>query len=291
MARARIKIAKRDIVRLFEEAPKRIYRRADLSEVLSANREFWRLAQSETVDSFSEFLAAETKLACARLKFPSRTETRYTWGDVPLLELLLSLRSGAYLSHYSAMYVHEMTRQIPKTLYLNCEQTPKPAPSGELVQERIDAAFRRPARTSSMCADFGGYTVYILSGKHTAQLGVIDADGPAGETVRVTNLERTLIDITVRPNYSGGVFEVLDAFRLARERISVNRLSAFLKKLDFIYPYDQALGFYLDRAGGYKQSQIALFRKRKFEFDFYLCHGMKDMAYSKEWRLFYPKGQ
>ena len=104
----------------------------------------------------------------------------------------------------------------------------------------------------------------------------------------MTNVERTLIDITVRPVYSGGVSEVLKAFTLAREHISVNRLAAMLKKLAFIYPYHQVVGFYLERAG-YRSSSLDLFRSMPREFDFYLEHNLKEKTYVKEWRLFIPK--
>ena len=64
--------------------------------------------------------------------------------------------------------------------------------------------------------------------------------------LRFTNLERTLIDAAVRPVYAGGVFEVRKAYQLAKEKVSVNRLAALLQKLNYIYPYHQAIGFYLE---------------------------------------------
>jgi len=63
-----------------------------------------------------------------------------------------------------------------------------------------------------------------------------------------------------------------------------------LKKLSYIYPYHQAIGFYLQKAGVYTDMQIRLLKKFQFEFDFYLTHQMKETEYSKEWRLYYPKG-
>jgi len=124
----------------------------------------------------------------------------------------------------------------------------------------------------------------------TGNLGVVEANGPDGEKIRVTDVERTLIDITVRPGYSGGVFEVLKAFRNAKGKVSINRLQAMLKRLDYVYPYHQAVGFYLVRAGVYDDSAIRLLRKFGMKYDFYLTYDMKDPQYSKEWRLFFPKG-
>jgi predicted transcriptional regulator of viral defense system len=103
-----------------------------------------------------------------------------------------------------------------------------------------------------------------------------------------TDLERTLIDITVRPAYAGGVQEVLKAYTNAAKKVSVNRISALLDKLDFIYPYHQAIGFYLEKSGAYKDNQIKLISKKDMKFDFYLTYDMKEMLYSEKWKLFYP---
>jgi len=65
-------------------------------------------------------------------------------------------------------------------------------------------------------------------------------------------------------------------------------LSAMLKKLSFNYPYHQAIGFYLERAG-YRDSSVELFRSIPRKFDFYLEHGLKENEYVKDWRLFIPK--
>src|SRR5205085_11677041 len=105
----------------------------------------------------------------------------------------------------------------------------------------------------------------------------------------VTGIDRTLINIVVRQTYAGGVHEVLNAYRKAAAMVSVNRLTATLQKLSYTYPYHQAIGFYLKRAG-YKQAQLDLLRRFPMDFDFYLTHQTKEKDYVKEWRLFVPKG-
>lgn len=115
-------------------------------------------------------------------------------------------------------------------------------------------------------------------------MGVVTMDD-----VDATDLERTLIDATVRPAYCGGVAEVLGAYRTAKDRLSVNRLSAYLKRLAYVYPYHQAVGFYLERAG-YTAAQLDLLRQMPRDFDFYLANAMKQTDYDDAWRLFYPKG-
>ncbi len=289
-AGTRIKIAKRDIVSLFERHTKRIFTRSEIGKILAEHREFWRLRQDETIGSFIEFLLKETNLERHDFDFPFRPETRYSWGKVPLYELLQSTQPNSYFSHYTAIYFHELTEQIPKTIYLNKEQKKGSVLSGSLRQEAIDRAFKSKQRASTNTIKYNTFNICILNGKNTGQLGIIEIDGPDGAKVKVTDLERTLIDSAVRPNYSGGVFEVLKAYQNAQKKVSINRLSAYLKKLSYIYPYHQAIGFYLERTGVYKSSQIELFRERQFEYDFYLANAMAEVDYDKNWRLYFPKG-
>jgi len=57
----------------------------------------------------------------------------------------------------------------------------------------------------------------------------------------------------------------------------------------YVYPYHQAIGFYLEKSEGYSSSALERFRDRyDFEYDFYLAYGMKDTRYDKRWRLHVP---
>jgi predicted transcriptional regulator of viral defense system len=290
MAKTRLDIAQKDIFTLFDSQPTSVFKYSEVGGLMRENRQFWRLAQSTTCPKFIEFLVRRGKMRAIRLEFPSRPEARYIWGDASLNEVLLSLRPESFFSHYTAMALHELTDQIPKSVYVNAEQGRKVQRDSSLEQGRIAAAFARTPRVSKNSCLYEGRRIYLLNGKHTGNLGVIDSIGPDGETIVVTDIERTLIDITVRPAYSGGVSQVLDAFRFARNRVSVNKLVGMLKKIDYVYPYHQAIGFYMDRAGDYRDSQIALLAEMEKTHDFYLTYQMKDMDYSKKWRIFFPKG-
>ncbi len=64
---------------------------------------------------------------------------------------------------------------------------------------------------------------------------------------------------------------------------------ATLQKLDHVYPYHQAIGFYMERAG-YPSKHLARLQAIGMDLDFYLAHNMHGMSYSASWRLFYPEG-
>lgn len=119
-------------------------------------------------------------------------------------------------------------------------------------------------------SDRDGHHFVVVSGKFTNHLGVSATRGPSGEGLQATRIERTLVDITVRPIYCGGVEKVLEAYCAARDQLSTRRLMGTLKKLGHLYPYHQAIGFYLERAG-FDGEALDLARKPGLEFDF--CPG------------------
>jgi predicted transcriptional regulator of viral defense system len=296
MNRTRIQIAKADIVKHFDQLPSPVLKLKEIRATLTDQRAFWRLAQSTTAADLIAFLRQHAKLREVAFPFPQRSEQVYVWGDIPLLTILLSLRKNLYLSHYTAMRSLGLTEQSPTTIYITDERSSGSGSQQErpqLSQGDIDHAFTQAPRVSHNWVEHAGKKIYLLNGAHTGHLGVVTErvtdDGGEEVLVRLTNLERTLIDIVVRPIYAGGIFEVAKAFELAKGRVSVNKLVATLRKLDFAYPYHQAIGYYLERAG-YKPTQIDLVRRLPIEHDFYLMHEMGETRYVKEWRLFVPNG-
>jgi predicted transcriptional regulator of viral defense system len=201
----------------------------------------------------------------------------------------ISLKRGSYLSHGTAVFLHGLTDLLPKVIYVNAEQSQKPAPSGPLTQPALDRAFSNNERRSNYIFHYRKTEFILISGKFSNHLEVGTIQGPKNELLPVTKLERTLIDICVRPIYSGGPYQVLQTFRAVKNHISVNTLLATLKKLGYMYPYHQAIGFYMQRAG-YPDSQCSQLKSLGLHFDFYLAHHITDKAYDSDWRLYYPKG-
>ena len=280
--------AKFDINYFFDCQNKKVYRTYEIRDIFYQNRETWQLAKSIRFNKFLDYLVRNTCFEKVVLTFPSKKEIMYSWGNVSIFEIALSIKSDSYFTHHTAMLFHGLTNRSFRVVYVNHEQAPKRSSSDSLVQERIDAAFKKAPRVSRNKAKFKDNTILLINGMHTGRYGVITTLGENNEHIRLTNVERTLIDISVRPVYSGGVHQVLNAYKLARDKVSIELLVSTLKKIGYIYPYHQIIGFYMERTGLYREKELMRFNELGIVFDFYLTHGMRKISYSKRWHLYYP---
>lgn len=288
--RSRLTSAKKEIVAFFNSLTNPVLKHAEIGRILEANREEWKLTAGLTLNEFIDYLIKNSELRKVHVKLPHRPETLYPWGVVTTFCLASNLKKNGYLSHYTAMQMHELTDQSPEIIYVNHEQRPQPKPQGPLVQSAVDRAFNGKQRESKNVATLGRRKVCVLNGKNTGRYGVEELKDRDGHPVQVTSLERTLIDIVVRPVYAGGVSEVIEAYRRASEKVQVNKLLATLRKVDYKYPYQQAIGFYMERCGSYPEKRLAMFEMDRPEIDFYLTYRMQDMEYSSRWHIYYPAG-
>lgn len=225
------------------------------------------------------------------LDFPNKKYVRFFLNEPTLYEIIQSINSKGYLSHYSAVAFHNLTNNIPKTIFFNVEK-PKPlkeVSKKELTQEELNKAFYMPPRESANLYILGIYAINLLQGKYTNNLGVSEQEID-GQKVNVADIERTLIDITVSPYYCGGCYEVLNVFKNAKEDVDVKKLVNILKKLDYIYPVHQSVGFFLEKAG-YPEKDLQLLEEVGTDLRFFVQRELReqDRNFSERWNLYYPK--
>lgn len=288
---SQLAIAKSEIRDFFDAAAKNVYGWKDLVQILDHHRNTWRLARHTTARSFVSFLQKEGTLQeqTFRSERYSRTITRYSHGQPSAYELAQSLNARGYLSHASASALHGLAPDSTATdLYLNIEQSEKHGIRAEgLTQQGIDQAFSRRQRQSNLIYELGALKVTMVNGKNTDRLGVQTIVGSNSEAIQATSIERTLIDIAVRPSYAGGISRVLTAYKAAKSQVRTESILNMLRRLDYLYPYHQAIGFLMERAG-YNDDQLAPIRALITNLNFYLSHGITDPEFDPKWKIVYP---
>lgn len=279
---------------LLSEMERGSFSRNDIAEIIQANEKELNIPRSITISRVLRHLVGEGRLSEVKLLREGRrttqgSMTRFVTDQASPLGLGLSLRANSYLSHSTAVFVQGLTEQVPKTIYVNKEQSPKPHGKGRLTQPAIDRAFSNAPRKSKYVFVTEENRFVLLSGKNTRRLGVEEVRETSGKLIDVTNVERTLIDIVVRSVYSGGIPEIMNVYRNAKGKVSIKRLLGILRELDYTYPYHQSIGFIMERAG-FAEEELRLLESLGIKWKFYLDYKLVDPAFDERWKLFHPKG-
>jgi hypothetical protein len=266
---------------------RRLFSPADLARILQEVRLNPGFSKSPGLKGFVDLLLQTKTLQKVHLTstYPLRT-TRYAYAPFTELELAVSLRPNSYLSHATAAFLHSLSETESQFVYVNQEQSAK-SHLGPLTQAALNRAFATSQRQSAFIVTHEQTKIMFLSGKDTRQLGVQEITGKQGELIRVTDIDRTFIDLAVRPSYSGGIHNVLRIYTGATAKTTAERLAEMLKGLAYLYPYHQAIGFLLARAG-YAPESLTPLAKLGCHFDFFLSHGMTKTKFDSQWRVHYP---
>ena len=282
-----------DIATFFEKHPFKAYTTHDIQQIFDSEKDKWRIANYRNYKHFITFLNDRKILLLDVQNHEGHTSEKRILRkkEATPFHVGLTVKKDGYLSYYSAMQIHQLTLQLPKTVYVSEEKYEdayalKPE-NVELEQDAVDRAFSKPQRVAreSYKSTFDGFRYVYLQRKHTSiNIGITKR-----QHLTVTDLERTLIDIAVRPVYSGGAFEVLEAFKNAKPNIDVTKLNEYLIQLDYIYPYHQLIGFYLDLIG-FSKKDLQIFLDKKTNINFYQAYNLSNKKLNEKWGIYHPIG-
>ncbi len=292
----------REAVRALARTNRRVFTAGDLQRLLEELQKANTIPETISARRFTEVMQVEAGLREEEVPSvadtgekpgPYRAFRRYVIGTASSEELAVSLRPRSYLSHGSALHAHGITEVQKDAVYVNQEQRPKLPARGMLTQQAIDRAFSNRARESRYVFENGGTRLVLLAGKHTGNHRVIELPHDGSDiALPVTDLPRTLVDVTVRPTYAGGPGVVLDAYRHAVSKADPHALVVdlvnTLETLGHVYPYHQAIGFYLEMAG-LRSVHLNALQDRGIHYDFYLCNRIETPAYNPNWRVHVPQ--
>lgn len=157
-----------------------------------------------------------------------------TTGIQPIHEFEIAMRlvNPAVISHYSAFYHHELTDQIPHDVFISTvtgSYIPRMDEDGKQLGFRLDGVLYRIVQIDKS-RFFGAITAW------------------KGEvSFQVTDLERTLLDGLVAPQYCGGFEEVLQGFSEKISVLNIDQLINYALRLDIAV--SRRLGWVLERLG------------------------------------------
>lgn len=270
--------------------PSGVLREEDFEDLLANRRTDWGLGRFESTATVLSALMGPNRLQHEEVTFARLSLHFLVWRHASPYELPWALSGHAYLSHYTALMVHDLTDNRPKTVYLANPRPPRRRERPLLDQDVVDRAMRATPRLTSNRGEWHGHEIVLVESEVPAGLTVAETIAFAGREIRVATLERTLFDAVVRPEYCGGIAYLPEIFRRAVGRLSINRLLRLLRGLNTGFPYHNVMGFLLERAGYEPKLLRQLHRLEDHGRRFFVARGEPDtMAFDSAWQVFYPR--
>lgn len=199
----------------------------------------------------------------------------------------------AYASHFSALYFNELVGQKPKNHYISqAIKLPLPQEHSQIKALLIMQAFMKEPRITSNFFSLQNNNYYLLEKGDHAMCGVISKSlhfQKQNIELKITDIERTLIDCIMAPHYAGGLTTLLNAYKESSIRIS--KLKDYYEVLNPQYPYWQSIGLFLDSISSDLGNQwYELFRTRKKQAFFIEHKYNSTWEKSEKWEVFFPRG-
>ena len=148
----------------------------------------------------------------------------------------------------------------------------------------LDAAFEKPQRRSGAKMQWESNNFLLLTSLYAGGSGI-----ETRKYFSLSSIERTLIDLSVRPAYGGGARTILEIYKKAILAFTIGNIFKLLDRLSYKYSYHQSIGFYLSLSGYNNQQNLDKLREMGMNCSFYLDYKMIDPIYSDEWNIYFPK--
>lgn len=204
------------------------------------------------------------------------------------------LEKNRYISHYSALHANQLILDQSGKIFLKRERKTTSLRK-DLNQKDVDISFSLPMRASSLVYnitwDKKEYSIILIEGTGNQKLGINKIYINDFSYFYCTDIERTLIDIVMRPRYAGSLDNIVIAFNNVKDDIDLEYLATILNTLNPMYPYENNIAFFM-YAANYPLKKIDLFLSKinlkKVNYKFYLDYQMISKKYNEDFNVYYP---
>lgn len=203
--------------------------------------------------------------------------------NLDIFQKSLALKKGSFLSMSTALNYQELSTFSDNFIYISKEQPDKyiQFEKNNLTQEKINIAFKKDYRRTKSFGKIEDKYVVLLSPKYTGNYGVIKYKG-----VMVSSINRALVEMIVNIQYFKSSQKIIEAFKPIKNKIMLEKVYNVVENFDFIYPYYQCVGFYLEKIG-FNKDELKSFTHKISTYDFYTEKNLSSYSYDEFWKMYY----
>ncbi|MCP4134737.1 MAG: hypothetical protein GY754_27430 [bacterium] len=222
-------------------------------------------------------------------------DTSLNPGSPNAFDIALSLKKKSFLTGYLVFAFLGWTEYIPTIIHVNWKRNLFKKTNSPIVNDVLQKVAFKPKKASRLRFKYNDYEIMILNGQvikkykqqHFRLLSEI-AELPDYTETYVE--ERLIIESLINYHYFGGADIVWDAGIDQFLNLDLDLMYKIYKELDLIYPYANAIGYWMEKAG-VSQKYLRKWEKMidyNMQFHMFMGDGER-RVWNKKWNLYVSK--
>ena len=208
---------------------------------------------------------------------------RYTLNkEFNIYDFVYSLERNGFFSMFTSLNIQGFTNFRDNFIFISKERMQRVNFSSKnITQEAIDKAFSNKPRKTKAYNTTYNYNIVMLESNNTQGVGIINYNG-----YKVSSINRAFVEIISNIQYSKTPYDVIWEFRQLKDKLDINEIFKIIEKFDFIYPYYQLAGYYLEKIGFLKE-ELSRFFNNKTNLIFYTMKNKTNYDLDEYWGIKY----
>lgn len=210
-------------------------------------------------------------------------KTRYTFSqDFNIYDFCNSLEKNSFFSMSTALNIQGLSDFREEYIFVSKERSTKIEQGNvTLTQENIDNAFSKNPRRTNAYDKIDNHVVVLLEANKTDTFEVIEYNG-----YRVSSVNRAFVEMITNVQYLQSSETIIEVFTKIKEKLNLDTIYTIIEKFDFIYPYFQLAGFYLEQIG-FLKAELVKFYDKKSKLNFYTQKNKNHYEFDEYWKVYY----
>lgn len=271
---------KKEILRIVKK--KAFFSINDITSILDKLKEENLVSNSLTQNDFYLKLL-DDRLVAHTITIRDIEKIRYTLNkEFNIYDFVYSLEKNGFFSMFTSLNIQGLTNFRDNFIFISKERMKRVNfKSKDITQEAIDKAFTNKPRRTKAYATIYNYNIVILESNNTQEIGIIKYKG-----YKISSINRVFVEIISNIQYSKTPDDVIYEFKNLKDKLDINEIFNIIEKFDFVYPYYQLAGYYLEKIGFLKE-ELSKFFNKKTDLIFYTIKNKEKYTLDEYWAIKY----
>jgi len=199
-------------------------------------------------------------------------------------QMLLGFKKNSFFSMSTALNKQGFSDFRNKFIFISQELSVKNlgGSTSGLTQDAIDQAFKKDYRRTSVIGKYKDKHIVFLSPKNTHGFEVITTNS----SIRTSSINRSFVEMVVNVQYFVDSLAVINVFKPLKDSLQIDVIYKVLKEFNYIYPYYQSVGYYLEKIG-FNRKQLQKFKNEVKGLRFYTDKKADSYQYDEYWQTYH----